>query len=129
MTEDKKAQHTLKVGDVVSFKYFDGDSYTGVISKLCYMGEKINNPNYNLPVYNIDVKTDSKNRPITVYTSVSDTSITEINGQGVPELHHQLKFSKDNKVYGSSLKSVAFDPELEEEIRKQKDFLDGKIEI
>lgn len=129
MAEDKKAKHTLKVGDVVSFKYFDGDNYTGVISKLCYMGEKINNPNYNLPVYNIDVKSNSKNRPVTVYTSVSDTSITEINGQTLPELHHQLKFSKDNKVYGSSLKSVAFDPELEEEIRKQKDFLDGKIEI
>lgn len=129
MAEDKKAKHTLKVGDVVTFKYFDGDIHTGVISKLCYMGEKINNPNYNLPVYNIDVDTGSKSRPLTIYTSVSDTSITAINGVAVPELHHQLKFSKDNKVYGSSLKSVAFDPELEDEIRKQKDFLDGKIEI
>lgn len=127
MTEDNKAKHTLKVGDVVSFKYFDGDSYTGVISKLCYMGEKINNPNYNLPVYNIDVKTDSKNRPITVYTSVSDTSITEINGRVLPELHKQLKFSKEDKVYGSSIKNAGHVPELEDEIQKQKDFLNGIV--
>jgi len=127
MTDTAKAKHTLKVGDVVSFKYFDGDSYTGIISKLCYMGEKINNPNYNLPVYNVDVKTNSKNRPITVYTSVSDTSITEINGKLLPELHKQLRFSKDDKVYGSSIKNAIPVPELEDEIQKQKDFLNGII--
>jgi hypothetical protein len=127
MTDTAKAKHTLKVGDVVTFKYFDGDHYTGVISKLCYMGEKIQNPNYNLPVYNIDVKTDSKTRPITVYTSVSDTSITEINGKSIPELHKQLKFSKDDKVYGSSIKNAIPVPELEDEIQKQKDFLNGIV--
>ena len=127
MTEDKKAKHTLKVGDVVSFKYFDGDHYTGVISKLCYMGEKINNPNYNLPVYNIDVKTNSKNRPVTVYTSVSDIGITEINGTVLPELHKQLRFSKEDKVYGSSIKNASYIPELEDEIQKQKDFLNGIV--
>jgi len=129
MAQVKNATHTYSVGDKVTFKYFDGDIHTGVISKLCYMGEKIGSPNYSIPVKNIDVNTGSKSRPITIYTSVSDTRILSVNGVEIPELHRQLKFNKDNKIYGSSIKNVTFDPELEEEIRKQKDFLDGKIEM
>ena len=40
----KKKKHKFKIGDNVTFKFFDGGVYTGVVDKLSYMGEITGTP-------------------------------------------------------------------------------------
>ena len=46
-------KHTYKIGDIVKFNFFDGQTYVGKITELTYMGVTTGNPNYQLPQYRL----------------------------------------------------------------------------
>ncbi len=124
-------KHTYKIGDIVKFKFFDGQHYVGKITELTYMGMITGTPNYQLPQYKIEV-CESKR---TSYYTVSDTYFKEVNGDLKIE-HKPVTKIKSGKSTLPTLPWISKyhskrtkTSELDEAIAKQKDFIRGKVTV
>ena len=124
-------KHTYKIGDIVKFKFFDGQHYVGKITELTYMGMITGTPNYQLPQYKIEV-CESKR---TSYYTVSDTYFKEVNGDLKIEHKPVTKITSGKSAlptlpwiskYHSKRTKTS---ELDEAIAKQKDFIRGKVTV
>ena len=124
-------KHTYKIGDIVKFKFFDGQHYVGKITELTYMGMITGTPNYQLPQYKIEV-CESKR---TSYYTVSDTYFKEVNGDLKIEHKPVTKITSGKSTlptlpwiskYHSKRTKTS---ELDEAIAKQKDFIRGKVTV
>ena len=115
-------KHTYKIGDIVKFKFFDGQHYVGKITELTYMGMITGTPNYQLPQYKIEV-CESKR---TSYYTVSDTYFKEVNGDLKIEHQPVTRFSKPVSI---KTKTRPVFNELDEAINRQKAFIRGNVRV
>ena len=124
-------KHTYKIGDIVKFKFFDGQHYVGKITELTYMGMITGTPNYQLPQYKIEV-CESKR---TSYYTVSDTYFKEVNGDLKIEHKPVTKITSGKSTLPTSPWISKYHSkrtktsELDEAIAKQKDFIRGKVTV
>ena len=122
----KKKKHKFKIGDNVTFKFFDGGVYTGVVDKLSYMGEITGTPNYQLPQIRVAVKRNNGKYPFTYYP-ISEHYVISSNGKANPGSIRTI--SKANKSVKAKTTPVAKTKpmsELQAAIQKQKDFINHK---
>jgi len=129
----KKAKHKYSLGDIVTIDWIGGGKHTGEITQLTYMGERVNQPNYNLPQYLVTVKSNAASKAKYTHYPVSDERILSVNGKSTELLSEKL-----NKKRGSSLKTQAIGSkkpkrktknksDLDQAIDQQKDFIRGNI--
>ena len=127
-------KHTYKIGDIVKFKFFDGQTYVGKITELTYMGVTTGNPNYQLPQYRLEV-CESKR---TTYYTISDTYFKEVNGDLKIEHAPVTRMSgpvttKTKHCHYSGLPSPtayqSHKSELDMAIERQKDFIRGNVTV
>ena len=124
-----KKTHEYKIGDIVRFKFFDGQTYVGQIKELTYMGVFTGTPNYHLPQYKIEV-CDAKR---TSYYTISDTYFKEVNGNLKVEHQPVTKITSGKSTlptqpwiskYHSKRTKTS---ELDEAIKMQKEFMNHNI--
>ena len=124
-------KHSYKIGDIIKFKFFDGQHYVGTIKELTYMGMITGTPNYQLPQYKIEVCEAKR----TSYYTVSDMYFKEINGDLKVEHQPVTKITSGKEVlptlpwiskYHSKRTKTS---ELDEAIAKQKDFIRGTVTV
>ena len=125
----KKKKHTYKLGDILKIKFFDGSIHTGEVTKLEYMGERVDRTNYQLPIYTVTSKNPPGNkRAYTNYTGMSDERVLEANGSATEPLYKKLPKKKKAVKLGKTQmpkRKIAKKSELDLAIEKQKDFLNG----
>ena len=113
----KKVKHIHTIGDIVTFSFFDGGTYTGKITHLTYQGDNIDSikTQYSLPTYRIHVPDEKYSRGYMVYSSMTDMRIEDAKTkQAVEEFWEDDVYPETNKV----------ESELDSAIKKQKDFLE-----
>jgi len=128
ITMPKKKNHKYKMGTEVKFRYFDGSIHTGAIVKQTYNGENWDHlpTNYKDPLYTIQVASDYDSRGFMLYPSVGEHRIIESNGV----TNKNYTFKKEVKVVSpKTIKSKFNDTrsELDDAIKKQKEFIEGKV--
>lgn len=129
----KKAKHKYSLGDIVTIEWMAGGKYTGEITELTYMGERVNSPNYNLPQYLVSVKNPKGSRAEYTHYPVSDERIISVNGKTTDLLSERLNKKRGTSVKTPDLKSKSTSKkrkkksELDEAIENQKDFIRGTI--
>ena len=125
---EKKKNHKHKLGTEVKFRFFDGSIHTGAIIKQTYNGEAWDHipTNYKDPLYTIQVPSDYDTRGFMLYPSVGEHRIIESNG--ITNKDYMYKRGAKT-VSAKTIKSKFNDTssELEEAIKKQKEFIDGKV--
>ena len=118
----KKAKHKHKIGTVVKFRFFDGSVHVGEIVSQNYMGEDWDHTetNFKIPQYTIHVPSDKYSRGYMVYSSMTN----------------ERNFPKDAKIVKPIFKSTIVKSikrksndttELNAAIKKQQDFIGGKV--
>ena len=117
-----KKTHEYKIGDIVKFKFFDGQHYVGKIKELTYMGVITGTPNYQLPQYKIEVCEAKR----TSYYTVSDMYFKEINGD--LKIEHK-PVTSIGKPVSIKTKPIPIFNELEDAIEKQKHFIRGTVTV
>lgn len=123
----KKKEHKYKVGDVAKYKFYDGGTYVGKIVDLTYMGSIINDPQYNLPEYKFETTLEWNGR--TVFHTVSDHRVVEVNGELVKQLVEPAKPKKTKVKAKRVRKRKAKNTELDDAIQKQKDFMNHNTKV
>ena len=119
----KKKKHKFKIGDNVTFKFFDGGTYTGVVDKLSYMGELTGNVNYQLPQIRVAVKRNNGKHPFTYYP-ISEHYVLKRNGKVNPNaINLPSKDNKPKRKASSKITKTNTKSELQQAIDKQKEFL------
>ena len=122
----KKKKHKFKIGDNVTFKFFDGGVYTGVVDKLSYMGELTGNVNYQLPQIRVAVKNKNTKYPYTYYP-ISEHYVTKYNGKdNINSICTPSKAIKPVKAKTTPVAKTEPMSELQAAIQKQKDFINHK---
>jgi len=122
----KKKKHKFKIGDNVTFKFFDGGVYTGVVDKLSYMGEITGTPNYQLPQIRVAVKRNNGKYPFTYYP-ISEHYVISSNGKANPgSIRTISKANKPVKAKTTPVTKTKPMSELQAAIQKQKDFINHK---
>ena len=127
----KKVIHKFKKGDIATFKWFTDEIITGVITKTTYMGERCGLSNYNQPDYTITVERERRMK----YPGVHEHRILEVNGEAQHSIFvmtgtknmYEPKKRVTTLLTNSPVKKVQAPNELDREIKKQKDFLDGNV--
>ena len=125
----KKKGHKYKLGDILKIKFFDGSIHTGEVTKLSYMGERVDMANYQLPTYTITCKNNFPNskREYMHYPGIGDERILEANGKALEPIYK--KFTTKKKKSAKKSVKVSKKSKLDQAIDKQKDFLNGKVEL
>tara|TARA_Y100000389_G_C16976892_1_gene278367 strand:- start:1 stop:408 length:408 start_codon:yes stop_codon:yes gene_type:complete len=129
----KKVKHKYSLGDIVTIDWIGGGKFTGEITQLTYMGERVNQPNYNLPQYLVTVKSNPASRAAYTHYPVSDERILSVNGKSTELLSEKLNTKRKSSLEISNLKSKKTrkkskaKSELDQAINDQKDFIRGNV--
>ncbi len=124
----KKKKHKYKIGTEVKFKFFDGSVHVGAILKQTYQGDNWDHidTDYKQPLYTIQVPDSRDTRGFMIYPGVGLHRILESNGI----TNKEYVYKKGAKIASSkTIKSKFNDTstDLNDAIRKQKEFISGKV--
>lgn len=125
----KKKAHKYKVGDTMKFIFFSGSHFIGKVVKLTYAGDSLKHlvTDYDSPQYSLHVhdKRGRYSRGYMVYSNISEHRIISVNG----DLKNPILNSTETKPV-TPAKTPVIDnstESLDTAIKKQKDFISGKI--
>ena len=124
----KKKKHKYKIGTEVKYKFFDGSVHVGAVLKQTYQGDNWDHidTDYKQPLYTIQVPDSNDTRGFMLYPGVGLHRILESNGI----TNSKYIYKKGAKVASSkTIKSKFNDTstELNDAIKKQQEFIDGKV--
>ena len=114
----KTVHHIHNVGDIVTFNFFDGGTYTGKITHLTYQGDNVDSvkTNYSMPTYKIHV---DNAKGFTIYPCITEHRIKRKDKTAL-QASKEFVSRPDFKVSKPKVKTKS---ELDEAIDAQKDFI------
>tara|TARA_R100000152_G_C6705207_1_gene133932 strand:+ start:317 stop:682 length:366 start_codon:yes stop_codon:yes gene_type:complete len=115
----KKVNHIHNVGDIVTFQFFDGGTYTGKITHQTYQGDNVDSvkTNYSMPTYKIHVDTHNG---FTTYPCITEHRIKR---KDKTALQASKEFISRPELKTMSKPKVKIKSELDEAIDAQKKFI------
>ena len=123
-----KKRHKYKIGKTARFTYFDGSTRVGIIKEASnYMGHRVDNPQYSLPVYYIvcKIKPTTSGCSVMNYPGVPEGNILEI-GDSTTDLKQIVKVTSKKVSRTKRATKAKSKIELDKAIDKQKKFLNHK---
>ena len=116
----KKRSHTYNCGDIVTFKFLTGDTYTGAITELTWKED--DTPSYKIKV---DDKIGNRNG-FTIYPCMTDARISKREKTArVADKEFSLKATD---ILRKKHENKPAKSELDKAIESQKNFLNGEVE-
>ena len=114
----KTINHIHNVGDIVTFQFFDGGTYTGKITHQTYQGDNVDSikTNYTMPTYKIRVETHNG---FTIYPCITEHRIKRKDKTAL-QVSKEFTSRPEFKVSKPKFKTKS---ELDEAIDAQKDFI------
>ena len=115
-----KKKHTYNIGDIVKFKFLTGDILVGKVTEHTYKDD-------GTPTYKIRVEENSKSRKgFTIYPCMTDSRIINLEQtalNAVKALNKKEKAAEKKSIPHHTPQPLG----LDEQIKKQRDFLNGEI--
>ena len=114
----KKVTHIHSIGDIVTFSFFDGGTYTGKITHLTYQGDNVESvkTKYDMPTYKIHVDNP---KGFTIYPCITEHRIKRKDKTAL-QVSKEFVSRPEFKV---SKPKVKIKSELDEAIDAQKKFI------
>tara|TARA_R110001592_G_C12979028_1_gene734006 strand:- start:426 stop:797 length:372 start_codon:yes stop_codon:yes gene_type:complete len=119
----KQAKHEHSIGDIVTFKFFDGGNYSGKITHHTYQGDNVESlkTRYDMPTYKIRVENP---KGFTIYPCITDQRIVNKDKTALQVSKEFIsrpdyKIAKPSKAAKGTKEELALDAA----IKAQKDFL------